>query len=63
MINLGYLKSGDIFTFDGEIYKVGHTDGRGLGWVVCTNLRTNKIAKIHIDSPVEKGGLDEGAEQ
>lgn len=54
MINLGYLKHNDLFEFDGEKYRVGYTDGKGDGWVVCTNIATRKIKKIHIDSPVEQ---------
>lgn len=53
MINLGYLRHNDMFKFENETYRVGHTDGQGLGWVICTNVKTNKIKKIHIDSPVE----------
>lgn len=57
---LGYCHTGDIIRYDGETYRVGHTDGRGLGWVVCTNVTSSKIKKIHIDSEVElmKGETD-----
>ena len=58
---LGYCHNGDIIRYYGDTYRVGHTDGRGLGWVNCTNVKTNKIKKIHIDSEVEqmKGEADE----
>lgn len=50
MRELGYLCSGDMFEFDGEVYKAGHANGDG--WVRCTNTNTHKVTMINIDSPV-----------
>ena len=50
---IGFLKSGDIFTFLGDKYKVGHVIDGANGYVSCTNVETRKVTRLHIDLDVE----------
>lgn len=61
MIELGHLCVGDLFEFDGNVYKAGKPNG--FGWAVCVNVNTHKVKKIHIDSPVEPIKKEEQNEQ
>ena len=48
---LGLLKVGDMFYFNGYCYKTGHSDGRG--YIYCTNVKTRKVKRIHLTTLVE----------
>ena len=50
---IGWLKHGDIFTFNGNKYKVGHVIDGTNGYVSCTNIETRKVKRLHIDLDVE----------
>lgn len=50
---IGWLKHGDIFTFNGNKYKVGHVIEGTNGYVSCTNIETRKTKRLHIDLDVE----------
>ena len=50
---IGFLKSGDIFSFEGCKYKVGHVIDGTNGYVSCTNIETRKVKRLHIDLDVE----------
>lgn len=50
---IGWLRTGDIFTFEGRKYKVGHVIDGTNGYVSCTNIETNKVKRLHIDLDVE----------
>lgn len=50
---IGFLKSGDIFYFEGCKYKVGHVIDGTNGYVSCTNIETRKVKRLHIDLDVE----------
>ena len=50
---IGWLKHGDIFTFEGNKYKVGHVIDGTNGYVSCTNIETRKVKRLHIDLDVE----------
>ena len=48
-----FLKSGDIFYFEGCKYKVGRVIDGTNGYVSCTNIETRKVKRLHIDLDVE----------
>ena len=50
---IGWLKHGDIFTFEGNKYKVGHVIDGTNGYVSCTNIETKKVERLYIDLDVE----------
>ena len=50
---IGWLKHGDIFTFEGIKYRVGHVIDGTNGYVSCTNIETRKVKRLHIDLDVE----------
>ena len=50
---IGWLRHGDIFTFEGRKYKVGHVIDGTNGYVACTNIETHKVKRLHIDLDVE----------
>ena len=50
---IGWLKHGDIFTFEGNKYKVGHVIDGTNGCVACTNIETKKVERLYIDLDVE----------
>ena len=49
---IGFLRTGDIFTFEGIKYKVGHVIDGTNGYVSCTNIETRKVKRLHIDLDV-----------
>ena len=52
-IELGFLKSGDIFTLDGRTYKVGHCIRNTYHYAACTDVETHKVKRIYLDTIVE----------
>ena len=50
---IGWLKHGDIFTFEGIKYRVGHVIDKTNGYVSCTNIETRKVKRLYIDLDVE----------
>lgn len=50
---LGFLKHGDIFEFDGRKYKAGHAVDGTSGYVACTDIKTHKVTRFYIDTYVE----------
>lgn len=50
---IGFLRTGDIFTFEGHKYKVGHVIDGTNGYVACTDIKTHKVKRLHIDLDVE----------
>lgn len=50
---IGWLKHGDIFSFEGIKYKVGHVIDGTNGYVSCTNIETRETKILHIDLDVE----------
>lgn len=50
---IGWLKHGDIFTFNGRQYKVGHVIDGTNGYVACTDIETHKVRRLYIDLDVE----------
>ena len=50
---IGWLKHGDIFSFEGIKYKVGHVIDGTNGYVNCVNIETHKTKRLHIDLDVE----------
>ena len=50
---IGWLKHGDIFSFEGFKYKVGHVIDGTNGYVRCTNIETRKAKRLHIELDVE----------
>lgn len=39
---IGFLRKGDVFTFEGNIYKVGHLLESTNGYVSCIDVNTGK---------------------
>lgn len=50
---IGFLRKGDVFTFEGNIYKVGHLLESTNGYVSCIDVNTGKKKRLHIDVDVE----------
>lgn len=50
---IGFLRKGDVFRFEGDIYKVGHLLESTNGYVSCININTGKKKRLHIDVDVE----------
>ena len=50
---IGWLKHGDIFIFEGIKYRVGHVIDRTNGYISCTNIETRKVKRLFIDLDVE----------
>ena len=50
---IGWLKHGDIFTFEGIKYRVGHVIDGTNGYVGCTDIETLKGKRLYIDLDVE----------
>ena len=50
---IGFLRTGDIFYFEGSKYKAGHVIDGTNGYVSCTNIETRKTKRLHIDLDVE----------
>lgn len=50
---IGWLKHGDIFAYKGHQYKIGHVIDGTNGYVSCTNIKTRKVKRLHIDLDVE----------
>lgn len=52
--NLGWLKIGDTFYFEGQKYKAKSIDGnKDRNDVCCINLETRKIKWFDVDTEVE----------
>lgn len=49
---IGFLRKGDVFMFEGNIYKVGHLLESTNGYVSCIDVNTGK-KRLHIDVDVE----------
>lgn len=54
--NIGFLRTGDFFTFDGIKYKVGHLINGTNGYVACVDVKTKKVKRFYIDTTVEVEG-------
>ena len=50
---IGYLKKGDIFTFDGRKYRVNKLLENTNGYVSCIDIESGKSKRFHIDTDVE----------
>lgn len=50
---IGFLRKGDLFSFDGVTYKVGHLIEGTNGYVACTDMTTKKVKRFYIDTSVE----------
>lgn len=50
---IGFLRHNDIFVFEEHKYKVGHVIDKTNGYVSCTDMKTHKIRRLHIDLDVE----------
>ena len=50
---IGFLRKGDVFTFEGNTYKVGHLLENTNGYVSCIDVNTGKKKILHIDVDVE----------
>ena len=50
--NLGFLKTGDFFYFNGVKYKVGHVISNTNSYVACTDVKTKKVKRFYIDLEV-----------
>lgn len=46
---IGFLRKGDVFRFEGDIYKVGHLLESTNGYVSCIDVNTGKKKRLHID--------------
>ena len=54
MIELGLLKRGDLFEFNGNKYRIEHLIDRNISNVSCRNLLTNKIEHFDLATEVKR---------
>lgn len=56
--SLGLFKPGELFMFNGRVYRAGHLISNTNGYVACVDVRTHKTTRLYIDTTVEplKGG-------
>lgn len=52
-IQLGYLRVGGYFKFDGKTYKIGNPIEGTNGYIACVNTETHKVTRFYIDTFVE----------
>ena len=52
---IGFLRTGDIFTYKGHKYKTGHVINDTDGYVACMDIDTHRVKRLHIDLDVEVG--------
>lgn len=50
--SIGLLYYGDLFEFNGEIYRVGNLIKNTNGYVACVNTKTHKVTRLYIDTTV-----------
>ena len=55
--NIGFLKVGDFFYFNGIKYRVGHLIENTNGYVACVDVAAKKVKRFYIDTTVE---VDQG---
>ena len=51
--NLGFLRKGDFFLFDGIKYKVGSLIEGTNGYVAFVDVESRKVKRFYIDTTVE----------
>lgn len=54
MTTIGFLRTGDLFLFEGIKYRVGHLIEGTNGYVACVNVETRKVKRFYIDTDVEQ---------
>ena len=59
--SIGCLDLGELFMFNGNIYRVGKFIENTNGYVACVNIHTHKTTRLYFDTTVEdmKGGKEE----
>jgi len=50
---IGYLRHGELFWFEGIQYRVGHLISNTSGYVACVDVNAKKVKRLHIDTDVE----------
>lgn len=50
--SIGMLHYGDLFEFDGQIYRAGKLIENTNGYVACVNTKTHKVTRLYIDTTV-----------
>ena len=58
--SIGFLRKGEIFKFEGKEYKVGSLIDGTNGYVACTDVESEKVKRLYIDTmvEVEKAGVE-----
>ena len=58
--SLGAFRTGEMFMFNGRVYRVGHLISNTNGYVACVDVITHKTTRLYIDVTVEdmKGGAE-----
>ena len=51
--SLGFFKTGELFMFNGRVYRVGHLISNTNGYVACVDVITHKTTRLYIDVTVE----------
>lgn len=62
MIELGFLKRGDLFEFKGNKYRIEHLIDRDINNVSCRNLLTNRIEHFDLATEVKREAESEDKE-
>jgi len=52
MKSIGLLCRGDLFEFQGNVYKVGSLIENTNGYVACVDIHTHKVHRFYIDTSV-----------
>ena len=54
--NIGYLRKGNFFVFEGKKYRVARLIEGTNGYVACVDVESHKVKRFHIDMEIEKVG-------
>lgn len=52
--SIGLLRLGDLFMFNGRVYKVGNLIEGTNGYVACVDIHTHKTTRLYIDTTVDE---------
>lgn len=51
--SLGFFKIGELFKFNGRVYRAGHLISNTNSYVACVDVITHKTTRLYIDTTVE----------
>ena len=51
--SLGFFKTGELFMFNGHVYRAGNLIRNTNSYVACVDIHTHKTTRLYIDTTVE----------